>query len=93
MKKTHLLTSLIITTFLMTGCGQDVQSMEYYKAHLDEAKTAKESCDAKVKNGEIKVDYSNLSDEAKNCMNASGALFRFGGNKPIKGDEKVLKTW
>lgn len=94
MKKGLILT--VGAFLLLTGCDSsktEVQSMDYYKAHLDEAKAVKESCDTKIKDGEIKIDYSNLSDEAKNCMNATGAVIRSGGSKPIKGNEPVRKTW
>lgn len=79
--------------FLLTGCGQDVQSVDYYKAHLDEAKAVKEECKIKKDNGTLEGTQLSPSPEYQNCMNASSALFRNGGSKPIKGDEKVLKTW
>lgn len=79
--------------FLLTGCGQDVQSVDYYKAHLDEAKAVKEECKIKKDNGTLEGTQLSPSPEYQNCMNASSALFHSGGLKPIKGDEKVLKTW
>ncbi len=79
--------------FLLTGCGQDVQSVDYYKAHLDEAKAVKDECKIKKDNGSLEGTQLSPSPEYQNCMNASSALFRSGGLKPIKGDEKVLKTW
>lgn len=46
--------------FLVTGCGQDVQSVDYYKAHVDERKAKIKEC--RNNPGELKDD--------PNCVNA-----------------------
>lgn len=69
---------------MLNGCEAKPKTMEYYKDHLDEAKTVIAEC---------KAAGTLTGDKKENCVNASGAILRFGGIKPIRGNEPHIRTW
>lgn len=70
----------LILVSMLTGCSDAPKTMEYYKEHAEEARSVVAEC---------KTTQSDTED----CTNASAALFRIGGKKPIRGNEPHLKTW
>jgi PBP1b-binding outer membrane lipoprotein LpoB len=93
MKKTLSLVSLIIAMFLMTGCGEETKTVEYYKANIEEAKADAQKCKESKKNGEFdNEDFTKPSVKLQNCRNAMTVVIRIK-HRPIIGDEPVLKTW
>lgn len=71
----------VILATMISGCdAQKPKSIEYYKDHMDEAKSIVSECNANQTNDE-------------NCVNANAAIFRFSGKKPIRGNEPHIKTW
>lgn len=95
MKKTLSLASLITATFLMTGCGEEVKTVEYYKANIEEAKATFKQCREDNKKGLFGSENANEpSVKLQNCKNATSVTL--GLNKtshPILGNEPVQKTW
>ncbi|OHD81632.1 EexN family lipoprotein [Sulfuricurvum sp. RIFCSPLOWO2_12_FULL_43_24] len=79
-----VLTIATITAILLTGCGSETKTQKYYEDHLDEAKSLVAEC---------KTAQSMTEEETTNCGLAEQALFFHTGKKPIKGDEKDIKTW
>lgn len=72
---------MFILATMMSGCdARNPKSIEYYKDHLDEAKSVVAECNANKTNDE-------------NCANANTAVFRFSGKKPIRGNEPHIRTW
>jgi uncharacterized protein YgiB involved in biofilm formation len=96
MMKKILLGAILVTStmFLFSGCGKDdVKSVEYYKANIEEAKSVNEKCTLSNKNGEFnKENPSSPSAKLQNCQNANSAVIRIK-HRPIVGDEPVQKTW
>lgn len=83
----------VSTMVLFSGCGEEAKTIEYYEAHLDEAKAMKEECKIKEKNGAF--DGQNplaATGELLSCQNAMHVVMRIS-NRPILGDEPVQKTW
>ncbi|HGS5703872.1 EexN family lipoprotein [Vibrio diabolicus] len=53
---------LTFLSFFLTGCGEEVKSVEYYSNHLDEAKNVREQCEKET------------ATPSENCKNARKAL-------------------
>lgn len=67
--------SLIAFSFLLTACStEETKTIEYYSAHLDEAKTVKIECEKKT---------ATLSE---NCKNAIKAVLDDSYKKSMFGD-------
>ncbi|WP_060825137.1 EexN family lipoprotein [Sulfurospirillum cavolei] len=65
--KTILLGLLSLSALiLLTGCGEDAKTKEYYDAHLEEAKIRVQECK--------KLEKSNEMQE-RECQNAQQAIF------------------
>lgn len=65
---------LIFFTVLLSGCGEETKTIEYYSKHLDEAKNIAAEC---------KKDTSTLSE---NCKNATNAVSEANYQKFMHGD-------
>lgn len=95
MKKTLSLVSLVTAMFLMTGCDEEVKTVEYYKANIEEAKTTFKQCREDVKKGVFSNENaSEPSVKLQNCKNATSVTLGFNKtNRPTLGNEPVQKTW
>lgn len=79
--------SLIGGAFLIASMMKRVetaQTKEYFLAHIDEAKQTAEKCKNLAEHNEI---------QPEECAAAKTVTFFHSGKKPIKGDEKEIKTW
>jgi len=75
---------VFLLSSMLNGCEAKPKTMEYYKDHLEEAKTVIADCE----------EAGTLTGDTKeNCVNASAAVLRFGGIKPIRGNEPHIRTW
>ena len=91
--KKYLFLSLMTATFLMTGCGEEVKTVEYYKANIEEAKMDAEKCKESQKNGEFtNENFTTPSVKLQNCQNAMSVVIRIK-HSPTLGNEPVQKTW
>jgi hypothetical protein len=68
--KTTMIFSLLAASLLMTGCGQEVKSLDYYRTHPDEQQKVGNDCMHKAGNHEIKLVGTNFTNEEQNCLNA-----------------------
>lgn len=75
---------VFLLSSMLNGCDAKPKTMEYYKDHLDEAKTVIEEC---------KTAGNLTGNKHENCVNASAAVLRFDGIKPIRGNEPHIRTW
>ena len=79
------LLSATLLALMLSGCGQKVQTIEYYKAHLDEATKVAKDCRTADKTNQ---------DVLQNCKNAVAALtmnmFKNGATSaPAYGTYKI----
>lgn len=75
---------VFLLSSMLNGCDGKVKTMEYYKDHLDEAKSVVAEC---------KANETVTGNKHENCVNASAAILRFDGIKPIRGNEPHIRTW
>lgn len=82
-----VLTIAAITTILSIGCStskDEIQTIEYYKTHINEAKKVVEKC---------KTKESMTEDERIECASAERAISSAETKRPVKGNEPHIKTW
>ena len=71
--KTILLGLLSLSTLaLLTGCGEEAKTKEYYSQHIEEAKTKVETCKKLEKSNEV---------QQLDCQNAKSAIFENKENR------------
>lgn len=74
--KMKLIAALLLSVPLLTACGDDVKSVEYWMEHPEERKAKLQECE----DGEVSI----------NCENASSADFNVratGGSKENRDSE------
>jgi len=82
-----ILSIVAITTILLTGCStpkDETKTIEYYKTHIDEARSTVEECKS------METMTENVRVE---CASAERAISISETKRPIKGDERHIKTW
>ena len=67
-KKQIAVVAATATLLVLSGCGKTAKTVDYYKSHLDEAKTVRNDC---LNKG---VNPPRGSEEEKDCEAAYGAI-------------------
>ena len=81
-----LIGGAFLVASMLNGCDGKTTSKtkEYFEAHIDEAKQTTEDCKKLAVRNEM---------QPAECAAAKTVTFFHSGKKPIKGDEKDIKTW
>jgi len=82
----NLIGGAFLVTSMFNGCDGNTtpKTKEYFEAHIDEAKQTAEECKKLADRNEM---------QPVECAAAKTVTFFHSGKKPIKGDEKDIKTW